>query len=198
MNERNRHGVPTYKPSPAPKCVMPKCRDKPHTWPDLHLCDIHVRAVWQTADHILGFANRHQWQPTPAPEPVEKPKRTAPTDGVVYYVKVGGTHIKIGWASDLTKRMRQYPPNTELLAAHPGTRADEQRLHKRFAVHRSHGREWYPLVPVVLDHVQRMVQQHGKPDDVQFGAKPTTVPQPRPKHFVGTRGRGKSTWAPSA
>lgn len=123
-------------------------------------------------------------------EPTE-PKRTEPpVDGTVYYVKVGGSHIKIGWTSDLAKRMRKYPPNTELLGTHPGSRADELRLHRRFAVHRSHGREWYPLVPVLLDHIKRVVAEHGAPDAATFAAKPTEVPTPRDKQPVKVRGAG--------
>lgn len=95
----------------------------------------------------------------------------------VYYVQVGG-HIKIGWTSQLDKRMHSYPPNSTLLAVHPGSRADERQLHKRFAVHRSHGQEWYPLVPVILDHIKRVIADHGEPPAMTFGAKPVEVPRP--------------------
>src|SRR5690554_2780796 len=40
--------------------------------------------------------------------------------GWVYYIRVGDT-IKIGFSQDVSQRMRTYPPNAELLAAHPGT-----------------------------------------------------------------------------
>lgn len=109
----------------------------------------------------------------PAPAAPPEPKR----EGVVYYVQVGG-HIKIGWTSRLEQRMRSYPPNTILLAVHPGSRADEKQLHKRFAVHRSHGQEWYPLVPVILDHIKRVIADHGEPPATIFGARAVEVPRP--------------------
>jgi hypothetical protein len=105
---------------------------------------------------------------------------------VIYYAKIGG-HIKIGWTSRLEQRMRSYPPNTELLAIHPGSRSDERQLHRRFAVHRSHGAEWYPLVPVILDHIKRVVAEHGEPPTVMFGAKPVEVRRPRTKEPVHTK-----------
>jgi hypothetical protein len=162
------------------------------------LCDTHARMV---ASRIDIIDERRRKEPTFSGEVKllmetvarrdaeiarlrEPVKRTAPTDGTVYFLQIGG-HIKIGWASDLSKRMRQYPPNALLLAAHPGTRKDELRLHKMFAVHRSHGREWYPLVPVILDHIKRVVAKYGSPLEVDFGAKPTVVPQPRPHQYIG-------------
>jgi hypothetical protein len=111
-------------------------------------------------------------------------RRAAPAEGIIYFLQVGG-HIKIGWTSDLAKRMHAYPPNALLLATHPGLRKDELRLHKMFAVHRSHGREWYPLAPVILEHIKRVVAKYGKPVEVTFGAKPVEVPQPRPHQYIG-------------
>ena len=105
-------------------------------------------------------------------------------DGTVYFLQDGG-HIKIGWTSNMAKRMRNYSPNCVLLATHPGTRKDELRLHKMFAVHRSHGKEWYPLVPVILDHIKRVIAEHGTPDPARFCAKPTQIPQPRQKQYIG-------------
>jgi hypothetical protein len=198
VSERNRHGIPTYNPPAPPRCVMPKCREKPDpTWPDLSLCESHAFAVWRTTDFRYGYdaRKRHEEELERARAEVTKPKRAIPTDGVVYYANVGGGHIKIGWTGDLTKRMRQYPPNTVLLAVHPGTRADERKLHKRFAVHRAFGTEWYPMVPVILDHIARVVAEHGQPPVVAFGAKPTKVPTPRRKQIVAMRSRSGASYA---
>lgn len=117
--------------------------------------------------------------PAPAPEP--------PKQGTIYYLQVG-PHIKLGWTANLHARMRKFPPNSKLLATHPGTRKDELKLHKRFAVWRSHGREWYPLVPVLLDHINRVVRDHGEPQTVSFGAQPVQVPQPKANRATYPRG----------
>jgi hypothetical protein len=107
----------------------------------------------------------------------EPDRRPAPTDGTVYYLRVG-SYIKIGWASDLTKRMKAYPPDSVLLATEPGTRKDEARRHRMFAAHRTHGREWYAMVPSILHHVDTLTAQHGTPDPVSFAAKPVQIPRP--------------------
>lgn len=50
--------------------------------------------------------------------------------GYVYYIRIN-QHIKIGYAKDVTKRMRLYPPGSELLAVEPGTMRDEKDRHAR-------------------------------------------------------------------
>lgn len=204
---RNKHGIPVYgmsqpltqrpiqRSASRARCVWPKCAAPIRDWPQLHLCNAHVRVVVDNASPVLPDIPVISAVKEPAPEP---PKRkTPPRDGSIYYVQVGA-HIKLGWTSDLTGRMRQYPPNSVLLAVEPGTRADETRLHKKFAVWRSHGREWYPLVPVLLDHIKRVVAEHGEPETVNFGAKPVEVPTPRPRQFVAARSRSGASYSRSA
>lgn len=172
----NRHGIPIYlEPTRLPptvrrsRCVWPGCREWISEWPQIHLCDAHVGVV---VDHARSRGPRVAVRPATQQE--AKPKST---DGVIYYVRSGG-HIKIGWTTDLHKRMRTYPPDSVLLAHHPGTRKDEHQVHTRFAVHRTHGREWYALVPPLLEHIRAVVREHGEPDKVDFAAKPVQVPMP--------------------
>lgn len=108
-------------------------------------------------------------------------------DGTVYYLRVGA-YIKIGWTSDLTKRMKSYSPDSVLLATEPGTRKDEQRRHRMFAVHRTHGREWYAMVPSLTHHIQQVTDAHGSPDPVAFAARPVAIPQPRTARPITPRG----------
>lgn len=196
MNQgTNRHGVPLRQPPRVSRCALPGCTTPLTTYAALHLCDTHVQDVWAAADPALAKTRPQPVEPTPTKRRTAKAPDDAP--GVVYYVQVGA-HIKIGWTSNLDKRMRTYPPNSVLLAAHAGTRADEHKLHQRFAVHRSHGREWYPLVPVILDHIGRVVAEHGQPDQVAFGAKPVTVPTPRRSQVVAMRSRSGGSYRASA
>lgn len=109
-----------------------------------------------------------------------------PTGGTIYYLR-SGEHIKIGWTSNLTSRMLKYAPNATLIATEPGTRADEARRHEMFAVHRTHGREWYAPTPSILHHVEMVKARHGEPPTITVGAKPVTIPQPRPKQYTQTR-----------
>ena len=193
----DKHGVAIYPFTVRPDCLWPGCGRIPRTYPESHLCDAHAEEVHRlvTAQQfalrdstlsardqaaLAELRRRAQEQRArmtpPAPDPIAA-AAPEPEPSVIYYVQVM-SHIKIGWTSNLEKRMKSYPPNSELLAVHPGTRADEQKLHKRFAAHRSHGREWYPLVPPLLEHIKRMVDQYGKPDAVHFGAQPVQVPMP--------------------
>lgn len=119
-------------------------------------------------------------------------QKADPDRGTIYFLQVG-SHIKIGWATDLAKRMRAYPPNSILMAVQPGTRAAEAKLHKRFAVHRSHGREWYPLVPAILEHIAAVVRDHGTPDPVAFAAAPSAVPTGRDQQRI--RPKRQRPWA---
>ena len=181
----------------VPMCCMPGCHKWNSDLPHLHLCNAHLAIVHKEVEasaftgllsvdghHTLAAQIHFLEMELAAYKRADVARSTKGDNGTIYYVQSGG-HIKIGWTSDLTKRMRQYPPNCQLLANHPGTRADEQRLHKRFAAHRSHGREWYPLAPVILHHIDMMKTKHGDPDAVAFGAQPVTVPQHRGPQYVG-------------
>lgn len=107
----------------------------------------------------------------------KKPPAPRTDNGVIYYLRIAGRY-KIGWTARLDNRMKGYAPDAELLAVHPGTRADERHLHKKFAHLTSHGNEWYPLANQIRDHIDTMVKLHGTPPDVTFAAKPTVTPMP--------------------
>jgi hypothetical protein len=113
---------------------------------------------------------------------------TAPRDGFVYYVEFSGV-IKVGWASNLRGRLKDYLPVGHLLAVEPGTRKDEARVHKSLSAHRSHGNEWYAPTPSVRHHIEMVIAKHGQPPDLQVGANPVAIPQPRTKQYTQTRAR---------
>jgi len=188
------------------RCCWPGCFNSIWVEKNIELCGGHAR---QVLDSMMGEARRRieamkgltgaEWEVQRLRERNAELLRAldkraepkpVPTDGTVYILRCGG-YIKIGWTSDLTKRMRAYQPDTLLLATMPGTRKDENRLHKRFAHLRTHGREWYPIAPQITEQVRRMVAEHGEPDPVTFAAKPVTVPRPhstsRPVGDVSTR-----------
>lgn len=191
--ETNRHGIPLRGDGPG-QCIWPQCTQPRYRHFDTLMCHDHTKAVSNayTLYHAERYsdaerkyresreAREREWAEREAAA-----KKAAKNElGTVYFLRVG-SYIKIGWTSDLTQRMRTYPPDCILLATQPGIRADESKLHKRFAVHRSHGREWYPLVPQIIEHIDRVKAKHGEPADVDFGAKPVTVPQPRDKQYIG-------------
>jgi len=80
--------------------------------------------------------------------------------GWVYYIRMGDT-IKIGYATDVAKRMRAYPPTAELLAAHPGTELLERQIHKQFGEHLARGREWSAPADELMAHIASVVERFG-------------------------------------
>lgn len=94
--------------------------------------------------------------------PSKRRKRTAPEDGHVY-IMLSNSIVKIGWTSDVERRMREYGPGIRILAVMPGTRKDETRLHKKFADLRANRREWFSYHPRIMEEVERIVREHGDP-----------------------------------
>ena len=184
MNDRNAEIL---------RCCWPGCRNAVWVAKNFEVCGGHARFV---LDRMMGEA-RQRIDAMRGPGTFEsellmlreengylrealrrkEAPRNTPKDGTVYILRCGG-FAKIGWTSDLAKRMRAYQPDTVLLATMPGTRKDENALHKRFAHLRTHGREWYSLAPQITEYVGILVAEHGQPDSITFAAKPVTVPRP--------------------
>ncbi len=178
-------------------CVWPTCFRKKH--PETHLCathlliahGIHERIVRADAPPRLSWLRYGDEQPTTwAATPPTETEKPDPKMGTVYFLRVGG-YVKIGWTSDLEKRMRQYMPDSQLLAVKPGTRKDENALHRKFAHLKTHGREWFPLAPQITEEAERIVKEHGSPPVVDFSARRATkIVGPRLNKYVGGQGRG--------
>lgn len=82
--------------------------------------------------------------------------------GWIYYIRIDGK-VKIGYSADVRQRMRDYPPESELLAVHPGTRDLEADMHRRFVGSRAAGREWFRETPDLTEHIGQVVAQFGDP-----------------------------------
>lgn len=121
-------------------------------------------------------------------QPAPRSKRSRPKDGLIYYIRIGW-NIKIGWTSNLERRMKDYPPDTLILAVHPGTEQDERRIHKKFAHLITDGREWFPAAPQILEHIESVKREHGEPQQITARRKPDPIKGPRLDKYVGTRGR---------
>lgn len=181
-NTVNRHGIPLRGPEPK-QCIWPECAStSAGRYAQTRMCTLHASFVHRTFARITGEILQPVVPPPPEPKPVR------PAAGVIYFIKTG-PHIKIGWTSNLDRRLRSFPPSSELMAVQPGTRADEAALHRKFAVHRTHGREWYPLANELIYHIRRIVAEYGDPPAVAAGAKLVEVPQPRPKQYTSIRPR---------
>ena len=82
--------------------------------------------------------------------------------GFVYYIRMDDL-IKIGYAKDVSRRMRAYPPSAELLALHPGTPALERQMHQQFHAFLRQGREWFAPHEQVMDHISTVREKFGNP-----------------------------------
>jgi hypothetical protein len=75
---------------------------------------------------------------------------------VLYFARVDD-RIKIGWTSDVERRMREIFKLTKcrpaLLGTVPGDKPDELALHSRFAAHRIVG-EWFAANDEILSYVE--------------------------------------------
>lgn len=95
--------------------------------------------------------------------------------GFVYYLQVGD-RIKIGYSTDVKKRMRAYPPDSKLLAVEGGSPQLEAQRHREFAGSLVAGREWFRPDSVLLEHIDRTSQMDS--DGRQFAHHYRTNRQP--------------------
>lgn len=89
-------------------------------------------------------------------------RRRGDKPGFVYYLEVG-ERIKVGFSTDVKRRMRQYPPGSKLLAIEPGDYELEKSRHRQFEGSRTEGREWFRPTADLLEHAKALVAEHGLP-----------------------------------
>ncbi len=72
---------------------------------------------------------------------------------VVYYMRIGD-RVKIGWSTNLPKRLGVINPE-ELMVTEPGNRLLERARHDQFAELRTHG-EWFRLEDRLTSHIEEL------------------------------------------
>lgn len=162
-------------------CIWPECR-RPRAAlmqsayrgaGDPPLCVQHVEQTWRIAQAV---ADERNYRTDPAPR--EIPPRPTSKVGWIYYLAVGD-HIKIGYASNVGRRLRSYPPTATLIFAHRGTRDDEKNIHSRLHPYCAAGREWYERHPRVLALIDAAQAKHQ--NEQHLTAEPESKPAPRPR-----------------
>lgn len=158
------------------------------------LCREHALFVWSIVqEQIAGGTlspqdeaeSREREQ---AEKAAEFERICGPRPGHVYYLRVG-EHVKIGYAADLARRLKSYPPGTELLAVETGTMELERNRHLQFADLRAAGREWYWPEPRLLDHIEVIASDglHLETEDDEWKKRaPKSVANPD-REYVGGR-----------
>lgn len=78
-------------------------------------------------------------------------------DCVVYYVRLTGQRIKIGWTADLNTRMKSFRARAvDILAIEPGDYEVETRRHRQFAHLRIGRSEEFNESPELLSHIESL------------------------------------------
>lgn len=92
--------------------------------------------------------------------------RKAVEHAVVYYVRLGVNHVKIGTTGHLKERMvalRVANPQN-LLAVEPGSYDVESERHREFAKHKYDRRkEDFEEAPALMEHIERVREAYGDP-----------------------------------
>lgn len=158
-------------------CASPDC-SAPGGHAGTMFCQMHAFEVWRKLDESMsdgerGMIRARHEEAVAKARAVEEVRRlrpkakppTIPRDelpGMVYYLLVGDL-VKIGWASILADRMKQYPPNSILLAAHPGTLKTERQMHHRHLDLLDRGREWFRPGVALIEHVGMVRSEYDCP-----------------------------------
>jgi hypothetical protein len=126
-----------------------------HAWS--HYDAMNAYLTWPPEDTLAAAALRAREVALdePTTEEIE-----AKRQGHVYYLRVG-EQIKIGFSADVKRRLRAYPPGSELLAVEPGTKTLELGRHRQFVECLDAGREWFRPEAKLLEHIASVHAQHG-------------------------------------
>lgn len=104
----------------------------------------------------LTPAQRQMWIDKAALAACGRSDEMAAREPAVYFIACGDDLIKIGHTTNLRSRLRSLrtatPKELRVLLVIPGTRDDEQELHRRFSAHRA-GREWFFRCDAILEFI---------------------------------------------
>lgn len=157
-----------FKPLPSNRCFFSDCTDRA-AYADMPICREHAAQAWKLFDAkepddykriVRGEAKEVAAAQRATEARSAEAKRLAKLRaGMIYYIRIGD-RIKIGYTRDMYRRMGQYPPNTELLAMHPGTPLLEQQMHQQFGKYLADGREWFHPNPELDAHIAKLKAQY--------------------------------------
>jgi len=133
-------------------CNMAQCERDASDRVGIALCDRHLQKAWAAYQIITGV------QAPPEELDPERDKTSLDARGTVYVIRVGEL-IKIGWTSQMNKRMSVLKADA-LLFSRAGTRRDEFRMHGQCVDHLAKGREWFDTSPAMMQYVKDL--QAGK------------------------------------
>lgn len=150
------------------ECVTPSCQ-MAGGYLNTNLCEECAWKIWAAFTNAKELPRAETIQDKYAAWEAEQEDRATireitvvdapPRNGVInipghiYYLLVGEL-IKIGYTKNMEQRMRQYPPNSKLLAVHPGTMRTERQMHSMFFNSIAKGKEWFAVTPSLVKHIE--------------------------------------------
>lgn len=173
-------------------CAWEGCPKYISLYLNLPICDAHAKITHREVEAVKRLSDasvarqvaEHKAALEENTEKIEAGQRvtTGPIPGWVYYIQVDDT-IKIGYAKDVTNRMRAYPPSAKLLAVEPGTKKTERDRHSHFNAYLAHGREWFRDAPELREWITTLRTEYGNPSHMAYtyttpqSGKQVTVPR---------------------
>jgi hypothetical protein len=104
----------------------------------------------------LRPAQRQMWVDKASLASCGRSDEMAAREPIVYFIACGDALIKIGHTTNLRSRLRSLrtatPKELRVLLVIPGTRDDEQELHRKFEAHRA-GREWFSRCAAITEFI---------------------------------------------
>ena len=132
-------------------CSIDGCETVAPAGTTIDLCVEHLRIAWAAYQIIQGTdADTFRDMPRPKVSP-----KNHDAVGSVYFARVGN-YVKIGWASDVPRRMAALKADALYATIPNQTRSDESALHRTFEKYRakSMGREYFHPVPVLMKYIR--------------------------------------------
>lgn len=104
----------------------------------------------------LTPAQRQMWIDKASLAACGRSNEMAAREPIIYFIACGDDLIKIGHTTNLRSRLRSLrtatPKDLSVLLVVPGTRDDEQELHRKFEAHRA-GREWFSRCDAITEFI---------------------------------------------
>lgn len=150
------------------QCVIVMCFNFGHYLGGM-ICREHAMKIWEDVEvnESQGSKNIRLAQTKDELRKAQELKELAKAKaaevgrnaGTIYYIQVAD-RVKIGFTTNLQSRSKAYPPNSTLLATHPGTRQTETDMHRRFNRYLEHGREWFSINPELTEHIEEVKSKY--------------------------------------
>lgn len=168
-------------------CAYEKCTDEAgyHGTP---LCREHAAQVWKVFEDYEPEYYRQivRGEAKAIAAPVQRKRYLSNRPGTIYYLQVGD-RVKIGFTTDLYRRMMQYPPNSTLLATHPGTPMVEKEMHQDFRRHLADGREWFHPNAELDAHIRKVQEKYPNTTSIAEMRQPLNSPNATLRPASGAR-----------